>query len=114
MAKTFVQTGDTVTVAAPAGGVASGAGVLVGALFGVALTEAAADVSIQTKGVWMLPKLTTAVITQGAAVSWDADPGQVVVPGIGHYPIGVAIEAAGNGVTTVKVRLDGVATAAAA
>lgn len=38
---------------------------------------------------------------------------QVNVPGTGRYPIGTAIEAAGNGATLVRVRLDGVATSAA-
>jgi hypothetical protein len=38
---------------------------------------------------------------------------QVVLPGTGMVPIGIATIAAGNGVTTVRVRLDGVATAAA-
>jgi hypothetical protein len=37
-----------------------------------------------------------------------------VLPGTGKVPIGIATLAAGNGVTTVRVRLDGVATAAAA
>jgi len=36
------------------------------------------------------------------------------VPGTGRYPIGIAIEAADNGATIVHVRLDGVATTAAA
>ena len=39
---------------------------------------------------------------------------KAVVPGTGHYPIGIAIEAAANGATIVRVRLDGIATAAAA
>ncbi|MGS4947840.1 hypothetical protein ACVDG3_20385 [Meridianimarinicoccus sp. RP-17] len=38
---------------------------------------------------------------------------QVNTPAAGRFPIGVAVEAAGNGVTSVAVRLDGVATAAA-
>jgi predicted RecA/RadA family phage recombinase len=33
--KNFLQTGNSVTVPAPTGGVASGVGVLIGALFGV-------------------------------------------------------------------------------
>jgi len=116
MAKTFVHQGDIVTVAAPSGGVSSGDLVIVGALAGVALTDADAtvDVALQTRGVFTLPKLSTAVITQGAAVSWDIDPGQVVLPDSGHYPLGTAVEAAGDGTTAVQVRLDGVATAAAA
>lgn len=39
--------------------------------------------------------------------SWDDTAKQVNAPGTGRYPIGTAIEAAGNGVTTVRVRLDG-------
>lgn len=115
MAKTFLQDGDRITVTAPAP-LASGDGVIVGALFGVALADAetGAAVTLQTTGVWTLPKLTTAVITQGAAVSWDADAGQVVLPDAGHYPIGAAVQGAGNGASTVAVRLDGVTTAAAA
>jgi predicted RecA/RadA family phage recombinase len=116
MATNFLQQGDFVTVAAPSGGVSSGDLVIVGAIAGIALTDADAtkDVNLQTRGVFTLPKLSTEVITQGAAVSWDIDPGQVVLPDSGHYPLGTAIEAAGNGDTTVAVRLDGVATAAAA
>jgi len=116
MAKNFLHDGDLVSVAAPSGGVSSGDLVIVGAIAGVALTDAdaGADVVLQTTGVWTLPKLSTAVIAQGAAVSWDIDPGQVVVPDSGHYPIGTAVAAAGNGATTIRVRLDGVATAAAA
>jgi hypothetical protein len=45
-------------------------------------------------------------------VSWDNTAKQVNVPGTGRYPIGTAIEAGGNGATTVRVRLDGIATAA--
>ncbi|CAA7627872.1 conserved hypothetical protein [Candidatus Terasakiella magnetica] len=37
----------------------------------------------------------------------------IVPPGTGLYPVGVVITAAGNGAVTVRVRLDGVATAAA-
>lgn len=57
--KNYIQEGRMITVAAPAGSVTSGDGVIVGSLFGI------------------------------------------------------ATEAAGDGVTTVRVRLDGMATAAA-
>lgn len=114
MATNFVQNGDIITVTAPAA-VSSGDGVLVGNLFGVALTDAAsgASVNIQTRGVWTLPKLSTAVIAAGGAVSWDATGDECVAPGTGAYPIGTAVVAAGDGATSVTVRLDGVATAAA-
>jgi hypothetical protein len=39
--------------------------------------------------------------------------GQGVLPGTGMVPIGIATLAAGNGIATVRVRRDGVATAAA-
>lgn len=104
-----------ITVTAPAGGVASGEGVLIGNLFGVAATTAAEDQSVEvaTVGVYELPKLASAVIGAGARVAWDDTAKQVVLPGAGKVPIGIATLAAGNGAITVRVRLDGIATAAA-
>jgi predicted RecA/RadA family phage recombinase len=100
---------------APAGGVTSGQGVLVGNLFGVAATTAADgdNVEIATVGVYEPPKLVSAVIAAGARVAWDDTAKQVVLPGTGMAPIGIATLAAGNGAATARVRLDGVATAAA-
>ena len=62
--KTFIQNGDVITVTAPAGGVASGDGVIVGSLFGIAAFTAAEGeaVEIATRGVYILPKEPTAVI----------------------------------------------------
>ncbi|MBZ0140481.1 MAG: DUF2190 family protein [Pseudorhodoplanes sp.] len=88
--KNYIQEGRMITLAAPAGGVTSGDGVMVGALFGVASKIA------------------------GDPVAWDDTAKEVSVPGTDRYPIGIAIEAAGNGATIVRVRLDGIATAAAA
>lgn len=104
-----------ITVTAPAGGVTSGQGLLVGSLFGVAATTVAEgeSVEIATVGVYELPKLASAVIAAGARVSWDDTAKQIVLPGTGMAPIGIATLAAGNGIATVRVRLDGVATAAA-
>lgn len=113
--KNYIQEGRMITVAAPVGGVASGDGVVIGALFGVASKTAAAGetVTIATEGVFDLPKLASAVIAAGDPVAWDDTAKQVNVLGTGRYPIGIAIEAAGNGAATVRMRLDGVATAAA-
>jgi len=36
MAKNYIQPGQTITIAAPTGGVLSGDGVLIGTLFGIA------------------------------------------------------------------------------
>lgn len=100
---------------APTGGVTSGQGVLIGNLFGVAAKTAAEgeSVEIATLGVYELPKLASAVIVVGARVAWDDTAKQVVLPGTGMVPIGVAAVAAGNGVASVRIRLDGVATQAA-
>jgi predicted RecA/RadA family phage recombinase len=113
--KNYIQEGRIITVAAPTGGVTSGDGVVVGALFGVSTKAAAAGetVGIVVEGVFDLPKLASAVIAAGDKVSWDDTAKQVNVPGSGRYPIGTAIEASGNGATTARVRLDGIATAAA-
>ncbi|MCC6888101.1 MAG: DUF2190 family protein [Hyphomicrobiales bacterium] len=113
--KNFVQRGDMITVAAPTGGVTSGHGVLVGNLFGVAATTVAEgeSVEIATVGVYELPKSASAVIVPGDRVAWDNTAKQVVLPGTGMVPIGIATLAAGNGVATVRVRLDGVSTEAA-
>jgi len=46
-----------------------------------------------------------------ARVAWNDTAKQVALPGVGMYPIGVAVLAAGNGPTSVRVRLDVVATA---
>ena len=112
--KTFIQDGNIITVTAAAN-IASGDGVLVGSMFGVAAADAVAgdDVEIATNGVYELPKLSTAVIAQGDRVAWNSSTGKVVVPATGMFPIGVATEAAGNGTATLSVRLDGIATVAA-
>lgn len=113
--KTSIQNGDVITVTAPTGGVASGDGLIVGSLFGIAAVTAdeGEAVEIATRGVYVLPKEPTAVIAVGAQVAWDATAKQIDLPGTGLYPVGIATEAAGNGITTVRVRLDGVATEAA-
>jgi predicted RecA/RadA family phage recombinase len=113
--KNAVQDGRVITVPAPAGGAASGSAIIAGNLFGVAAYAAAEGepLEIVTQGVFRLPKAGPAVLTPGVRVSWDAVAKLINVPASGRVPIGVATEAAGNGTTTVTVRLDGVATAAA-
>ncbi len=113
--KNHIQKGDVITVAAPAGGVASGEGVIVVNIFGIAAYSAAAGepVELATIGVYQLPKATAAVLTLGARVAWDNTTKSINVPGTGRFPMGIATEAAGNGITSVAVRLDGVGTVAA-
>lgn len=111
----FIQNGHVIRVTAPVGGVASGAGLIVGNIFGIAAyTSAEGDpVELGTTGVYQLPKASAAVLTVGARVAWDNTAKNINVPGTGRFPVGITTEAAGNGTTSVAVRLDGVATAAA-
>ena len=70
--RNFVQPGDTLTLIAPYA-VASGAGLLVGSLFGVAKHDAAIGAPVETKrtGVIDLAKATGEAWTQGAKLYWD-------------------------------------------
>lgn len=113
--KNHIQKGDIITVPAPAGGIASGEGAIIGNIFGVAAYAAAVGdpVELATTGVYQLPKANAAVLTVGARVAWNNTAKNINVPGAGRFPVGVATEAAGNGITSVAVRLDGIGTAAA-
>lgn len=113
--KNHIQKGDFITVPAPAGGILSGEGVIIGNIFGIAAYAAAVGepVELATTGVYQLPKATAAMMTLGARVAWDNTAKNINVPGTGRFPLGIAAEAAGNGITSVAVRLDGVGTVAA-
>ena len=106
--KNFVQRGDVLTVPAPTGGILSGAGVLVGALFGVAATSQGEgdDVEISTVGVYTLPKAAVAV-GLGAKLYWDATAKKVTTTATDNTLVGVSTAAALSGAATVPVRLNG-------
>ncbi|SMF90818.1 Predicted phage recombinase, RecA/RadA family [Azospirillum oryzae] len=106
--KTFIQPGKTVTVAAPYD-VASGAGCLVGSLFGVATMDAAsgASVDITTCGVYTLAKTSAQAWTVGAKVYWDDTNKVVTTTATSNTLIGCALEAAANPSATGTVRLNG-------
>jgi predicted RecA/RadA family phage recombinase len=106
--KNFVQPGEVVGIPAPAD-VLSGAGVLVGALFGVALTDAASgqEVQIRVSGVVDLPKVGSQAWTVGALIYWNGTACTSVAST--NKLIGVAIVAVGSGAgeTLGRVRLNG-------
>ncbi|MEM1131135.1 MAG: DUF2190 family protein [Pseudomonadota bacterium] len=106
--RNFIQPGHNVTVPAPAA-VASGDGVLVGSMFGIANGDAenGADVVLSMVGVYTMPKTPANDIAVGAAVYWNSSAGEVTSTASGNTRIGVAIAAAGAGVTTIRVRLNG-------
>lgn len=104
--KNFVQPGRMIPVAAPAA-IVSGAGVLIGDLFGVAAADAAsgATVELAVEGVFTLPKeATTATFSVGDAVEWDAVNGRIAALDAGKR-IGVVVLAAGATATSATVRL---------
>lgn len=112
--KNFVQPGNNLTVAAPYA-VDSGQVVVIGQLAGVAASDAdnGAQVDIATVGVFDLAKPSADVFTVGAPVYFDTATKTVRSGGdtdsnsAGEWEaqIGVAVEAAGAGASTVRVKL---------
>lgn len=105
--RNYIAYGYTVTIAAPTGGVVSGEGVMVGRLFGVALSDAAAgqEVALQTRGVVRLPKTSALAIAVGDRLFWDAANKVVNKTSASQVCIGVAVSAAANPSATVDVLL---------
>lgn len=106
--KNYVQKGENLTLTAPYA-VASGAGVKIGLIFGVAAGAAAngATVDVVTEGVFTLPKVSTDVFAVGAAVYWDDTAKLITSTTSGNTKVGVAVTAAANPSGTVNVRLNG-------
>lgn len=108
--KNYIQPGKVITLTAPKA-LASGDGFKVGDLFAVAAADAenGAEVEGATLGVYELPKATTDDISLGAKLYWDDAEGEVTTDDAegANMAVGVAIEAAGNPSSLVRVRLNG-------
>lgn len=106
--KNYHSEGNAVTVAAPYD-VVSGAGALVGTLFGVAEYSAlsGANVVLKTRGVFTLAKTSAQAWTVGAAIYWDDSNKVCTTTSSGNTLIGKATEAAANPSSTGVVRLNG-------
>lgn len=114
--KNFIQDGNVVTVTAPTGGVKSGDGIVVGALFGICATDAAQteEVEIALTGVFEMKKASGQIL-EGGRVWFNATSGEIEnASGAGLFPVGVAVRLAGSSDATARIRLDGVAVAAVA
>ncbi|MFP3979163.1 DUF2190 family protein [Marinobacter sp. KMM 10035] len=107
MATNFVQPGQVLTLTAPAGGVTSGSGHLIGAMFVVALHSAAVGESFegQLTGVWSLPKTSAQAWTEGVAIYWDGSKATTADASGSNALIGHAAAAAANPSATGLVRL---------
>lgn len=111
--RNYVQPGENMTFTAPGGGVVSGLGYLIGALFVIATTtQDAGDLFVGLAvGVVSYTKPGTQAWTEGAKIYWDDGAKKMTTTAGGNTLVGTAAEAVGSGAdeTTGKVRLDGVA-----
>lgn len=107
MATNYVQPGQVLTLTAPAGGVTSGSGHLIGAMFVVALHSALVGESFegQLTGVWRLPKTSAQAWTEGAEIYWDGSKATTADASGSNTLIGHAAAAAANPSATGLVRL---------
>jgi predicted RecA/RadA family phage recombinase len=102
----YLQRGEALDLIAPSGGVVSGRGVLIGAIFAVAAVDAAATALFAgyTEGVFQLAAAThasTQAIAAGTPVYWDdSGQGQCTATATGNTVIGVAVEAKVSTVAT--------------
>jgi predicted RecA/RadA family phage recombinase len=108
--KTYIQPGNTITVAAPYA-VASGEGLLVGALFGIAAGAASLGETVEAAlvGVYELKKIGSQAWSVGDRIYWDNTARQATKVTTSNTLIGVATEnmAGGAGDVIGKVRLNG-------
>ncbi|WRH63813.1 MAG: DUF2190 family protein [Fuscovulum sp.] len=107
--KNYVQPGNTITLTAPYA-VASGEGLLIGSIFGVASGPAALGETVETTlvGVFDLTKVGSQAWTAGAKVYWDNTNKRCTTVSTDNTLIGVATEAVANGAgdTIGRVRLN--------
>jgi predicted RecA/RadA family phage recombinase len=105
--RNFVQRGDTLILTAPTT-IASGEGVVIGSIFGVANDDTAVgeSVALDVVGVFALAKDDFA-FAPGEPAFWDDRAKRVTGLEIGNLRIGVVVAAAATEDTTVDVRLNG-------
>lgn len=109
--KNYVQPGDMITFTAAAD-ITSGAGVLVGSLFGVAAgsyLSGATDCEMKTTGVFDLAADPAATATVGAKAYWDGTEKRVTATVGTNTLIGCFVLAKVASTATARVRLNGVA-----
>lgn len=108
-----IQSGDTLELTAPVGGVVSGTAYKIGQLLVVAVADADAGdkFSGKTTGVYDLPKATGQAWTEGALLYWDNTNHRFTTTATGNLLAACAAAAAASGDTEGRVRLNGVVRA---
>lgn len=88
--------------------ITSGSGVLVGKRLGIATTDMVNGTkgSLAMEGVFNLPKLSTDVVAQGDLLYWDDTNKRLTTTATANTQAGFAFAAAGNGVTTVDIKIN--------
>ncbi len=108
--KNYVQPGNTITLTAPSA-VASGDGLLVGSIFGIACADAASGEAVETAlvGVYDFKKIASQAWAAGDKVYWDNTAKEATKTTTSNTLIGVAVAAVagGAGDTIGRVRLNG-------
>ena len=109
--KTKKQMGATVTLTAPAGGVVSGLGYVIGSIFVIAQDTVAATlpfVGVRV-GVAQLPKNTSDGVSEGQLAYWDNTAKEIRnASAAGRFIIGSVREAQVAADTYANVVLDGI------
>jgi predicted RecA/RadA family phage recombinase len=117
MPAVYQQPGDVIEYSNSGSAISVGDIVVIDNLIGVALVDIAngATGNVALSGVFSgVPKVSAAVIEQGETLVWDSGVGKfddnLLTPGIGDIsgPCAVAWADAGNGDTTMTVKLTGV------
>jgi len=108
MAKTYVQDGDILTLAAPYS-VTPGGGAKIGSIIGIALdtTASGATGDFAVEGVFIVPKNSAEAWTVGVLLYWDDTNKVFTITSSGNTKAGVATVAAANPSSTGYCRLNG-------
>lgn len=110
-----LKSGKIMTYTAPAGGVVSGGGYLIGALFVVACASAAAGAQFEgdTEGEFTLAKAAgEGVLVEGAPLFWDVANSRCTIDASVGLPVGtVGTGGAQSADVTARVRLHGLSLA---
>lgn len=105
--KNFLQPGNSLDLIAPAGGVISGLGYVLGSILVFAQATKAAGETFAgvNEGVIKAAKLTTDVMAVGVKVNYNNTNKEFQIATSDLDGTGIVVEAAGNGDTDVKIKL---------
>lgn len=114
MATNLVSSGSALSVDCPYATVASGAGVLVGSIFGVALGDSVTGSSVEIcrDGEWTLTAKSTDEFAVGDLIYWDDSNKECTITSTGNTLVGIATAVKANPAATGQVLLNVITSAA--